>query len=236
MTAQGSLQVVLFIGLLVAAAKPLGMFMTAVYEGRRTWLTPVFGWLERGIYRVAGIDERSEGDWRRYALAALVFNVIGFAVLYVLQRLQGVLPLNPQGFAGVGPDSAFNTAVSFATNTNWQGYVGESTMSYLTQMLGLGVQNFVSAATGMAVLIALIRGFARRETDRIGNFYVDLTRSTLYILLPLSFVLAVVLMSQEGVQTFSAYLTLSLLEPVTIEVPVTDAAGDVVTETGREMV
>src|SRR5262245_21574808 len=202
------------------------MFMAAVYEGRRTWLTPIFGWLERAIYRGAGIDEQSEGDWRRYAVAALVFNVIGFAAVYLLQRLQGVLPLNPQGFAGVSPDSSFNTAISFATNTNWQGYVGESTMSYLTQMLGLGVQNFVSAASGMAVLVALIRGFARRETERIGNFYVDLTRGTLYILLPLSLVLAVVLMSQGVVQSFGEYRTVSLLDPVTIEVPVTDAAHE----------
>jgi K+-transporting ATPase ATPase A chain len=215
----------LYLALLVAAAKPLGMFMTAVFEGRRTWFTPVFGGLERGIYRVAGIDERSEGDWKRYALAVLLVNVIGFAAVYLLQRLQGVLPLNPQGFAAVSPDSSFNTAVSFATNTNWQGYVGEATMSYLTQMLGLAVQNFLSAASGIAVLIALIRGFVRRETDRIGNFYVDFTRSTLYVLLPLSFVLAVVLMSQGVVQTFSAYGTVSLLDPVTIEVPATDAAG-----------
>jgi K+-transporting ATPase ATPase A chain len=196
MNAQGWLQLVLYIALLAAAAKPLGLFMTAVYEGRRTWLTPVFGWLERGIYRVAGVDERSESDWKRYALAVLLVNVIGFAAVYLLQRLQGVLPLNPQGFPAVSPDSSFNTAVSFATNTNWQGYAGEETMSYLTQMLGLAVQNFLSAASGMAVLVALIRGFARRETDRLGNFYVDFTRSTLYILLPLSFVLAVVLMSQ----------------------------------------
>src|SRR5262245_60403614 len=236
MTAQGSLQVVLYLALLVAAAKPLGMFMTAIYEGRRTWLTPVFGRLERAIYRVAGIDERSEDDWRRYVFGALVFNVIGFAFVYLLQRLQGVLPLNPQGFAAVSPDSSFNTAVSFATNTNWQGYVGEATMSYLTQMLGLAVQNFVSAATGMAVLVALIRGFARRETDRIGNFYVDLTRSTLYVLLPLSFVLAVVLMSQGVVQTLSAYRTVSLLDPVTIEVPVTDASGAAVVYAAGEPV
>ncbi len=236
MTAQGSLQLGLYLALLVLAAKPLGLLMTAVYEGRRTWLTPVFGWLERGIYRVAGIDDRTETDWRRYAVAALVVNVIGFAVVYLLQRLQGVLPLNPQGFAGVSPDSSFNTAVSFATNTNWQGYVGESTMSYLTQMLGLAVQNFLSAATGMAVLVALIRGFARRETDRIGNFYVDLTRSTLYILLPLSFVLAVALMSQGVVQSFGAYRTVSLLEPVTIEVPAVDAAGEPVVDAAGEPV
>ena len=236
MTAQGSLQLLLYIALLVAAAKPLGIFMAAVYEGRRTWLTPVLGWLERGIYRVAGIDEHAEGDWRRYTLAALLFNVIGFAVVYLLQRLQGVLPLNPQGFAAVSPDSSFNTAVSFATNTNWQGYVGEATMSYLTQMLGLGVQNFLSAATGMAVLVALIRGFARRETDRIGNFYVDVTRSTLYILLPLALVLAVVLMSQGVVQSFAEYRTVSLLDPVTIEVAATDAAGEPLLDAAGEPV
>jgi len=230
MTGQGSVQLILYLALLVAAAKPLGLYVTAVYEGRRTWLTPAFGWLERGIYRVAGVDERSESDWKRYTLAVLLVNVIGFAVVYLLQRLQGVLPLNPQGFAAVSPDSSFNTAVSFATNTNWQGYGGESTMSYLTQMLGLGVQNFLSAASGMAVLVALIRGFARRETDRIGNFYVDLTRSTLYILLPLSLTLAVVLMSQGVVQSFGAYRTVSLLDPVTIEVPATDATGDAVVD------
>jgi K+-transporting ATPase ATPase A chain len=236
MTGQGSLQLILYVALLVAFAKPLGMFMTAVYEGRRTWLTPVFGWLERGIYRVAGVDERSESDWKRYAFGALLFNVIGFAAVYVLQRLQGVLPLNPQGFPAVSPDSSFNTAVSFATNTNWQGYVGEATMSYLTQMLGLAVQNFVSAATGMAVLVALIRGFARRETDRVGNFYVDLTRSTLYILLPLAFVVAVVLMSQGVVQSFGAYRTVSLLDPVTIEVPTTDATGEAIVDPAGEPV
>jgi K+-transporting ATPase ATPase A chain len=236
MTAQGSLQMLLYIALLVAAAKPLGLFMTAVYEGRRTWLTPVFGWLERGIYRVAGVDESDEGDWKRYATAVLLVNVIGFAAVYLLQRLQGVLPLNPQGFAAVSPDSSFNTAVSFATNTNWQGYGGEATMSYLTQMLGLGVQNFLSAASGMAVLVALIRGFARRESGRIGNFYVDLTRSTLYILLPLSFVLALVLMSQGVVQSFGEYRTVSLLDPVTIEVAATDAAGEPVVDAAGEPV
>ena len=164
MTAQGSLQLLSTSRCSSLAAKPLGLFMTAVYEGRRTWLTPVLGRSERGIYRVAGVDERSESDWQRYAVGVLVINFIGFVVVYLLQRLQGVLPLNPQGFAAVSPDSSFNTAVSFATNTNWQGYVGEATMSYLTQMLGLAVQNFVSAATGMAVLVALIRGFVRRET------------------------------------------------------------------------
>ena len=178
-----------------------------------------------GIYRIAGVDASRESDWKRYALGVLVFNFIGFVVVYLLQRLQGVLPLNPQAFGAVSPDSSFNTAVSFATNTNWQGYAGEATMSYLTQMLGLAVQNFVSAATGMAVLVALIRGFVRREAATIGNFYVDLTRSTLYILLPLSLVLAVVLMSQGVVQSFAPYRTVSLLDPPTIEVPLVDTRG-----------
>ena len=141
------MQLALYLAVLVLAAKPLGLFMTAVYEGRRTWLTPVLGGLERGIYRIAGVDASRESDWKRYALGVLVFNFIGFVVVYLLQRLQGVLPLNPQAFGAVSPDSSFNTAVSFATNTNWQGYVGEATMSYLTQMLGLAVQNFLSAAT-----------------------------------------------------------------------------------------
>jgi K+-transporting ATPase ATPase A chain len=224
MTAHGLFQVVLYTVVLCAAAWPLGKFMTAVYEGRRTWLAPVLGGVERAIYRIAGVDDNSESDWRRYALAVLLFNVIGIAVVYLLQRLQGVLPFNPQGFGAVSPDSSFNTAVSFATNTNWQGYSGEATMSYLTQVLGLAVQNFVSAASGMAVLVALIRGFVRRETDRIGNFYVDLTRSTLYILLPLSLVLAVILMSQGVVQSFGEYRTVSLLDPVTLE------EGQIITE------
>jgi K+-transporting ATPase ATPase A chain len=236
MTAQGSLQVVLYIALLVALAKPLGLFMTAVYEGRRTWLTPVVGGLERGIYRLAGVDENSEGDWKRYTLAVLLVNSIGFAAVYLLQRLQGVLPLNPQNLGAVSADSAFNTAVSFATNTNWQGYAGEAAMSYLTQMLGLGVQNFLSAASGMAVLLALIRGFARRETDRVGNFYVDFTRGTLYILLPLSLVLATALMSQGVVQSFGASRTVSLLEPVRIEVPATDAGGEPLVDAAGEPV
>jgi K+-transporting ATPase ATPase A chain len=165
---------------------------------------------------VSGVDQKLESDWKRYALGVLLFNFIGFVVVYLLQRLQGVLPLNTQSFSAVSPDSSFNTAVSFASNTNWQGYGGESTMSYFTQMLGLGVQNFVSAASGMAVLVALIRGFVRREMAEIGNFWVDLTRSTLYILLPLSLVLAIVLMSQGVVQSFAPYKTVPLLEPVTI--------------------
>jgi len=225
MNALGVVQILLFIAVLVALVKPLGTFMAKVYDGERTFLSPVLEPIERGIYRLAAIKPSVESNWKRYALALLLFNFIGFVVVYLLQRLQGVLPLNPQGFAAVSPDSSFNTAVSFASNTNWQSYGGEATMSYLTQMLGLAVQNFVSAASGMAVLVAVIRGFARRRTSEIGNFYVDLTRSTLYILLPLSLLLAVILMSQGVVQSFSAYGTVDLVEPVTVATPVKDSAG-----------
>jgi len=216
MNALGVVQILLFIVVLVALVKPLGTFMAKVYDGERTFLSPVLEPIERGIYRLAAIKPSVESNWKRYALALLLFNFIGFVVVYLLQRLQGVLPLNPQGFAAVSPDSSFNTAVSFASNTNWQGYGGEATMSYLTQMLGLAVQNFVSAASGMAVLVAVIRGFARRRASEIGNFYVDLTRSTLYILLPLSLLLAVILMSQGVVQSFSAYQSVDLVEPVAV--------------------
>ena len=194
-----------------------------MYQGERTFLSPVLGPIERGIYRLAGVEPRGDRTGSATRSRVLLVNFVGFLVVYLLQRLQGVLPLNPQGFAAVSPDSSFNTAVSFATNTNWQGYVGESTMSYLTQMLGLAVQNFLSAASGMAVLVALIRGFVRRQASEIGNFYVDFTRSTLYILLPLSLLLAIVLVSQGVVQSFSAYQTVDLVEPVTIQVPVKDA-------------
>ncbi len=236
MTAQSLLQVAVYIGILVALAKPLGTFMTAVYEGRRTFLSPLARPLERGIYRLAGVAEEQETGWKRYALGLLLVNFIGFIVVYLLQRLQGMLPLNPQDFGAVSPESSFNTAVSFASNTNWQGYVGESTMSYLTQMLGLAVQNFLSAATGMAVLVALIRGFARRQSSEIGNFWVDFTRSTLYILLPLSLVLAIVLVSQGVVQSFQPYRTVALLEPITIQTPVTNEAGDAVLDAAGQPV
>jgi K+-transporting ATPase ATPase A chain len=210
--AHGLLQLALFLVALVLLVRPLGAYMASVYEGRRTWLTPVLRPLERLIYRLGGVDEHREVGWKPYTLGLLLLNLAGFVVVYLLQRLQGLLPLNPQGMAAVGPDSAFNTAVSFATNTNWQGYGGESTMSYLTQMLGLGVQNFLSAATGMAVLVALIRGFARRQAAAIGNFWVDLTRGTLYILLPLSLLLAIALVSQGVVQSFAPYRSVALLD------------------------
>jgi len=236
MTGQGLLQVVFYLVVLVALAKPLGAFMATVYEGGRTFLSPVLRPLESLVYRVAGVDEKAETGWQRYALGVMLINVLGCIVVYLLQRLQGVLPLNPQSFAAVSPDSSFNTAVSFATNTNWQGYVGESTMSYLTQMLGLAVQNFFSAATGMAVLVALIRGFSRRQTSEIGNFWVDFTRSTIYILLPLSVILAIILATQGVVQSFQPYRTVQLLDPVTIQTPVTNAAGDKVVDASGQPV
>ncbi len=206
------LQIVLFIVVLLALAKPLGSYMAKVYQGERTFLDRVLGPVERFIYRISGIDPKEEMDWKVYAIAMLTFNVLGLFFVYTLQRLQGILPLNPQGLGAVSADSSWNTAVSFASNTNWQGYGGEVTMSYLTQMLGLSVQNFVSAAAGMAVLVAFIRGIVRHTTKSIGNFWVDLTRSTLYILLPLSIVLALALVSQGVVQTFSEYKTVNGLQ------------------------
>jgi K+-transporting ATPase ATPase A chain len=238
MNASGWLQLVLYVIVLLLLAKPLGAYMAAVYEGRASRAQRIGGWLERLFYRGAGVDPTREMSWIDYALAMLWFNLLGALAVYALQRLQLSLPLNPQGMAGVSPDSAFNTATSFATNTNWQGYGGESTMSYLTQMLGLGVQNFVSAASGMAVLVALVRGFVRRNAQGIGNFWFDLVRSTVYILLPLSLVFALVLVSQGVVQTFDKYATVTLVQPVTFDAPkngpdgqpLKDEKGNAVTE------
>jgi K+-transporting ATPase ATPase A chain len=224
---QGVAQIVLVLGALVASVKPLGTFMARVFEGEPTFLDKPLGWLERLVYRAAGVSldpEKREMKWTTYAGAMLLFNGAGIVVLYLMQRLQGMLPLNPQGFGGLTPDLSWNTAVSFVTNTNWQSYGGETTMSYLTQMVGLAVQNFVCAASGMAVMAALVRGIARKQASGIGNFWVDLTRSTLYVLLPLSFVIAVVLVSQGVVQTFSAYHAVPLLQATK------DADGNAVTD------
>jgi len=225
MTGQGLLQLALFLVALLLLAKPLGAYMAAVFQDERTILSPLLAPVERLIYRAAGVDATAESDWKHYALGALLANLLGVLAVYALQRLQAVLPLNPQGLGAVSPDSSFNTAVSFATNTNWQGYGGESTMSYLTQMLGLAVQNFLSAASGIAVLIALVRGFVRHQTGEIGNFWVDFTRSTLYVLLPLSVVLAVALAAQGVVQSFAPYRTASLVEPMVIQVPAVNGNG-----------
>jgi K+-transporting ATPase ATPase A chain len=202
------LQCAIYLGVLLLLVKPLGAYMADVYEGRYRFLAP----LENLVYRAAGARPEEEMDWKRYLWGTLWFNAIGFIFVYLIQRLQHLLPLNPQKFGAVSPDSSFNTAVSFISNTNWQGYGGESTMSYLTQMLGLSVQNFFSAATGMAVLIALTRGFARKQTNGIGNVWADLTRTTLYILLPLSLLLSGVLVTQGVVQTFAPYKTVDLVQ------------------------
>jgi K+-transporting ATPase ATPase A chain len=211
----GWLQIVIYLVALVLLAKPLGEFMARVYEGNPGFLGRILGPVERIIYRLCGVRSDEEMDWKRYARAMLVFNLLGFLFVYVLQRAQHLLPLNPAGLGQVSADSSFNTAVSFMTNTNWQGYSGEVTLSYLTQMLALGVQNFVSAAVGMAVLIAFVRGVKRRSGETLGSFWVDLVRSTVYILLPLSFVLALVLVSQGVVQTFSGPIHAQLVQPFT---------------------
>jgi K+-transporting ATPase ATPase A chain len=222
----GLLQIGVYLVVLLALAKPLGGYMARVYDGKPTVLDPVLRPLERFVYRACGVRPDDGMTWKTYALAMLVFNAIGVLFVYALQRLQGVLPLNPQGFGAVSPDSSFNTATSFATNTNWQGYGGESTMSYLTQMLGLTVQNFVSAAAGMATLVAFIRGFRNVTSKDLGNFWVDLTRSVLYILLPLSIVLALVLVWQGSVQNFTAYESATLVQPTTATTPIKDADGN----------
>ncbi|MBE3583504.1 MAG: potassium-transporting ATPase subunit KdpA [Limnochordaceae bacterium] len=206
------LQFAAFLVVLLAATPILGGYMARVFSGHKTLLDPVLRPVERLLYRLAGVDEKEDMDWKRYAAALLVFNGLGMLAVYLLQRVQGVLPLNPQGFGAVPRSLAFNTAASFVTNTNWQAYSGETTMSYLTQMMGLAVQNFLSAATGIAVALALIRGLVRRSARGIGNFWVDLTRSVLWVLLPLSLVLALVLVSQGVVQTLSPYRTVQTLE------------------------
>jgi K+-transporting ATPase ATPase A chain len=228
MTGQGFLQIAVYVVALLAMAKPLGSYMARVYQDESVGLNRWFAGAERMLYRISGVKADQEMRWTQYAIALLVFNLAGLLAVYALQRFQDVLPLNPQALSAVSPDSAFNTAVSFATNTNWQGYSGEATMSYLTQMLGLTVQNFVSAASGMAVLVALIRGFTRRNTNTIGNFWVDMTRSTLYILLPLSLILAMVLVGQGVVQTFKPYQTVSLQEMLIYQQPKPDAGGKAV--------
>ncbi len=212
MHAAGLVQILLFIGILVALTKPLGAYMARVFEGEPTWLRPLLSPLERAIYRLSGVDPSAEQRWTGYAAAALLFSLAGMVLLYALQRLQGFLPLNPQGFGPVAPDLAFNTAASFTTNTNWQAYAGESTMSYLTQMAGLAVQNFVSAATGIAVAVAFIRGLARRSANAIGNFWVDLVRATLYVLLPISVVVALFFVWQGIPQNLSPYVRATTLE------------------------
>ena len=212
MTFQGWCLILGFVAILLALTKPIGLWLFALYEGRATPLHAVLGPVERGFYRLAGIDPHAEQGWRRYAVHLLAFNVVLMAFTYAVLRLQGVLPGNPQGLAGLSPHLAFNTAISFATNTNWQSYGGESTMSNLSQMLGLTIHNFLSAATGIALAFALFRGFARRESKAIGNCWADVTRVTLYLLLPVSIVYALVLIASGVPQTFAGVVDVSTLE------------------------
>jgi len=214
MTWYAVVQLVLFIAILALVARPLGTYMARLFEGERVVLTPVLRPVERGIYKLTGVDERTEMRWTTYAVAMLLFQVVGFLIVYGIQRIQHGLPLNPAGLANIEPRSAFNTAISFVTNTNWQGYAGESTMSYLSQMVGLTTQNFASAATGIAVAVALIRGFARRSANQVGNFWVDLTRAILYILLPMSLILAVVFVMRGVPQTFGGAIEATGLDGV----------------------
>jgi K+-transporting ATPase ATPase A chain len=217
MTLNGWMQILVFFGTLLVLIKPLGLYMVRVYSGERTFFDPILRPVERLIYRVTAVDETREMRWTEYAISALLYSVVSMLLLYVIQRLQAFLPFNPQGFAGVAPDLAFNNAASFTTNTNWQAYAGETTMSYFTQMAGLAYHNFTSAAVGMAVAIAFIRGISRRESETIGNFWVDLVRGLLWILLPLCLILALLLVSQGVVQNFRAYDTASLIDPQTVQ-------------------
>ena len=226
MTGNDIVQIALFFIVLWLLAKPLGVYMARVYEGQPSGLDRVLGPVERLFYRMCGIKPDEEMSWKKYTVAVLLFSAAGFFFLYALQRLQGVLPLNPQKFSAMSPDLSFNTAVSFITNTNWQSYGGETTMSYLTQMVGLGVQNFLSAAAGMAVLVALIRGFKRHSAETVGNFWVDLTRSTLYILMPMALIWSILLVSQGVVQTFREYKTVSLTQTITYDNPKLDEKGN----------
>ncbi len=232
MTANGVLQIVLYLAVLLVLVKPLGTYMARVYEGKPIGLDRVLGPLERLIYRLCGVQPQREMDWRQYVVAKLLFNAMGLLLLYGLLRVQGWLPLNPQKMGAVAPDLSWNTAVSFATNTNWQNYGGESTLGYLVQMTGLTVQNFLSAATGMAIVAAFIRGLARHSAKTIGNFWVDMTRSVLYILLPLATLLAMVLVAEGVLQNFAAYRSVPLLQPMSYDQPKTDSAGNPVHDAG----
>lgn len=226
--ANGWLQIGLYFFALLLLVKPLGLFMAKVYLGERHLLSTPLGWAERGLYRICGLDEQEEMSWQRYAGAVIGLSLVSLLGLYAMLRLQGSLGLNPAGMEGTSPDLAFNTAVSFTTNTNWQSYGGESTMSYLTQMAGLAVHNFTSAAVGMAVLVAMIRGFMRKNTSTIGNFWADLVRGTVHILLPLCLLWTVLLAGQGVVQTFAPYTTATTMEPQQVA-EVKDAEGKVTT-------
>src|SRR5215467_13473028 len=218
MTINGWLQIFVFLALVFAVTKPLGVFMTRVFSRERTFLDPVLCPIERLLYRFTGVDESHEMRWTEYATSMLLFSGLSMLLLYLIQRIQGLLPFNPQHFAGVSPQHvAFNTAASFTTNTNWQAYSGETTMSYLTQMAGLAYHNFVSAATGIVLAIAFIRGIARRQMQTIGNFWVDMVRCSLWVFLPACIVGALVLVSQGVVQNLKPYDTVKLVQPMPVQ-------------------
>jgi K+-transporting ATPase ATPase A chain len=239
MQASGWLQLAFYVGVLALITKPMGLYLLRVLDvNGKTWLDPVLRPLERGTYRVMGVDPNKEHNWKQYTLALLMFSLVGCLFTYAILRLQYFLPLNPQKLAGVSPDCSFNTATSFTTNTNWQSYVGESTMSYFSQMVGLAFHNFVSAATGIAIAAALVRAIARHSAKTIGNFWVDLVRVTYYLLIPICIVFAVFLVSQGMIQNFKPYTKATLVEPMKVSVaktdkdgkPVLDASGKPVTE------
>ncbi|MDR3445038.1 MULTISPECIES: potassium-transporting ATPase subunit KdpA [Dyella] len=228
MTTFDIFQVVLFVGVLLVLIKPVGAYMALAFADTSNGVNRVGGKVEHLLYRLSGVSADDQMSWKRYAIAMLLFNMAGLFLLYALQRVQQWLPLNPQHFDALSPDLAMNTAISFVSNTNWQAYGGENTMSYLTQMVGLAVQNFLSAATGIAVLLAVVRGFTRRSADSVGNFWVDMTRSTLYVLLPFSLVVALLLSSQGVVQNFKNYVDVPLMQNTTAVETVKDAAGNTV--------
>ncbi len=227
MTKFDLIQIIIYFALLIGLTPILGNFMFKVFTGRKHIMKKVFGWLEKLIYKFSGIDSEEESNWKLYAFGLLLFNLIGFLVVFLLQVFQNYLPLNPAHLTNVSWHTAFNTAVSFMTNTNWQSYAGETTLSYFVQLIGLTVQNFVSAATGIAVLLALIRGISRRTTDKLGNFWVDLTRATIYVLLPLSIIFAVVLTSQGVIQNFKSYETIETLQGAHQVIPMGPAASQI---------
>ncbi len=227
MTLEGWILIFCFVALVALIARPIGFYLDAVYAGRRTLLAPIMRPLENGFYRLSGVKPEAEQDWKGYAAAIVAFSLVCVLALYVLMRMQGGLPLNPQGFEGVAPGIAMNTAVSFVTNTNWQAYAGESTMSHFTQMVGLTVQNFVSAAVGMAVAVAFARGFARKGAGTIGNFWVDMTRSTLYILLPISIIIALVFIALGMPQTLAGSLQATTLEGQTQDIAIGPVASQI---------
>jgi len=227
MTTSDFLQIALYLALLIGLTPVLGSYMYKVFTGQNHLMLPVFGKLEKLIYKLSGIRPDEEANWKTYTVGLLLFNVVGLLFLFVLQLVQAQLPLNPANAPNVSWHSALNTAISFMTNTNWQGYAGETTLSYLVQMLGLTVQNFVSAATGIAVLLALVRGLSRKSATTLGNFWTDLTRSTLYVLLPLSILFAVVLVGEGVIQNFHSYQTVHTLQGAEQVIPMGPAASQI---------